>query len=67
MTRKRTFLIGTAVFIVGSFLCGIAPDVQILVASRVLQAVGAAFLAPSSVALLIGAYPPARRAQMISL
>ena len=65
--RKRTFLIGTAVFIVGSFLCGIAPDVQTLVASRVLQAVGAAFLVPSSVALLIGAYPPARRTQMISL
>jgi EmrB/QacA subfamily drug resistance transporter len=65
--RKRTFLIGTAVFIVGSFLCGIAPDVATLVASRVLQAVGAAFLVPSSVALLIGAYPPARRTQMISL
>jgi EmrB/QacA subfamily drug resistance transporter len=65
--RKRTFLIGTAVFIVGSFLCGIAPDVPVLVASRVLQAVGAAFLVPSSVALLIGAYPPARRTQMISL
>jgi EmrB/QacA subfamily drug resistance transporter len=65
--RKRTFLIGTAVFIVGSFLCGIAPDVPALVASRVLQAGGAAFLVPSSVALLIGAYPPARRTQMISL
>src|ERR1700728_1613759 len=65
--RKRTFLIGTAVFIVGSFLCGISPDVPALVASRVLQAVGAAFLVPSSVALLIGAYPPARRTQMISL
>jgi EmrB/QacA subfamily drug resistance transporter len=65
--RKRTFLIGTAVFIAGSFFCGIAPDVPALVASRVLQAGGAAFLVPSSVALLIGAYPPARRTQMVSL
>jgi len=65
--RKRTFLIGTAVFIAGSFLCGIAPDVPVLVASRVLQGVGAAFLVPSSVGLLIGAYPPSRRTQMISL
>jgi len=65
--RKRTFLVGTAVFIVGSFLCGVSPDVGALVASRALQAVGAAFLVPSSVALLIGAYPPARRTQMISL
>jgi EmrB/QacA subfamily drug resistance transporter len=65
--RKRTFLLGTAVFIAGSFLCGIAPDLQVLVASRVLQAVGAAFLVPSSVGLLIGAYPPARRTQVVSL
>jgi EmrB/QacA subfamily drug resistance transporter len=65
--RKRTFLIGTAVFIAGSFLCGIAPDLPVLVASRVLQGAGAAFLVPSSVGLLIGAYPPARRTQVVSL
>jgi EmrB/QacA subfamily drug resistance transporter len=38
-----------------------------LVASRVLQGAGAAFLVPASVALLIGAYPPARRTQMVAL
>jgi EmrB/QacA subfamily drug resistance transporter len=65
--RKRTFMAGTAVFIVGSFLCGIAPDLPVLVASRVLQGAGAAFLVPSSVGLLIGAYPPARRTQIVSL
>ena len=54
-------------FLVGSFLCGIAPNVPILVASRVLQGVGAAFLVPASVALLIGAYPPERRTQMVAL
>jgi EmrB/QacA subfamily drug resistance transporter len=65
--RKRTFLLGTAVFIVGSFLCGIAPDLPVLVVSRVLQGAGAAFLVPSSVGLLIGTYPPARRTQVVSL
>jgi EmrB/QacA subfamily drug resistance transporter len=65
--RKRTFLLGTAVFIVGSFLCGVAPDLPVLVASRVLQGGGAAFLVPSSVGLLIGAYPPTRRTQVVSL
>src|SRR6476646_9630286 len=65
--RRRTFMSGTAVFIVGSFLCGIAPNVPALVASRVLQGAGAAFLVPASVALLLDAYPPARRTQMVAL
>src|SRR5882757_8675929 len=65
--RRRTFMTGTGVFVGGSFLCGIAPNVPMLVASRVLQGAGAAFLVPASVALLIGAYPPERRTQMVAL
>jgi EmrB/QacA subfamily drug resistance transporter len=65
--RRRTFMTGLAVFVAGSFLCGIAPNVPMLVASRVLQGAGAAFLVPASVALLIGAYPPERRTQMVAL
>ncbi|HXA27585.1 MAG TPA: DHA2 family efflux MFS transporter permease subunit [Candidatus Angelobacter sp.] len=65
--RRRTFLAGTGVFLLGSLLCGIAPNVPVLVASRVVQAAGAAFLVPASLALLIGAYPPERRTQMVAL
>src|SRR4051794_4396805 len=65
--RRRAFTLGLSVFLAGSFLCGIAPDVPALVASRVLQGAGAAFLVPASVALLIGAYPPERRTQMVAL
>jgi EmrB/QacA subfamily drug resistance transporter len=65
--RKRTFLTGLWVFLTGSLLCGIAPNVATLIASRVLQGVGAAFLVPASVALLIGAYPAERRTQMVAL
>ena len=64
--RKRVFLGGIVVFLLGSFLCGIAPNVGTLVAARALQGVGAAFLVPASVALLIGAYPPARRMQIVA-
>ena len=64
--RKRVFLGGIAVFLVGSLLCGIAPDVTTLVGARVLQGVGAAFLVPASVALLIGAYPAERRMQIVA-
>ena len=64
--RKRVFLGGIAVFLVGSFLCGVAPGVGALVGARALQGVGAAFLVPASVALLIGAYPPERRMQIVA-
>jgi len=65
--RRRTFTLGLGVFVTGSFLCGIAPNVAALVASRVLQGAGAALLVPASVALLIGSYPPERRTQMVAL
>jgi EmrB/QacA subfamily drug resistance transporter len=64
--RKRVFEGGIAVFLLGSFLCGIAPNVVTLVTARALQGVGAAFLVPASVALLIGAYPPERRMQIVA-
>jgi EmrB/QacA subfamily drug resistance transporter len=65
--RRRTFLTGVAVFLVASATCGVAPSVGVLVASRVVQGAGAAFLVPASLALLIGAYPPERRTQMVAL
>jgi EmrB/QacA subfamily drug resistance transporter len=64
--RKRVFLAGVSVFLIGSFLCGIAPNVATLVGARALQGVGAAFLVPASLALLIGAYPPGRRMQIVA-
>src|SRR4051794_23116669 len=48
--RRRAFLGGLLVFLLGSALCGAAPSVEALVGARVLQAVGAAFLMPTSLA-----------------
>ena len=64
--RKRVFEAGVVVFLFGSILCGLAPDIATLVATRALQGIGAAFLVPASVALLIGAYPPERRMQIVA-
>ena len=65
--HRATFLGGLVVFVVGSLLCGVSPSVPLLVASRVVQGAGAAFLVPSSVALLIAAFPAERRTQVVSL
>jgi NTE family protein len=65
--RRRSFVGGVAVFTLGSVLCGIAPSVEMLVAFRVLQALGAAALVPASLALVIAAFPGERRAHAIGL
>lgn len=58
--HKRTFLTGSVVFTVASVACGLAPTAGLLVAFRVLQAVGGAMLLPSSLALVLRAFPPER-------
>ncbi len=55
--RRRTFLAAVVLFTVASMLCGIAPTAGILVAARILQAVGAAALVPSSLALVLQTFP----------
>jgi EmrB/QacA subfamily drug resistance transporter len=66
--RKRWFLVGLAVFTTGSALCGVAPNLGVLVAARALQAVGGAALSPASLSLLTSAFPdPRERAQAIGL
>ena len=55
--RRRTFLTAVVVFTVASMLCGLAPTAGLLVAARVLQAVGAAALVPASLALVLQTFP----------
>ena len=55
--RRTTFLYGAALFTIASMLCGVAPSVPVLVAARVLQAIGAAALVPSSLALVLQTFP----------
>jgi EmrB/QacA subfamily drug resistance transporter len=65
--RRRGFLGGLGLFLLGSALCGLAPSVATLVAARVVQAAGAAFLMPTSLALLLPEFPPNERAAAIGV
>ncbi len=55
--RKYGFLLGVAVFTVASAACGAAQSVGMLVAFRLVQAAGAALLTPTSLSLVLTAYP----------
>jgi EmrB/QacA subfamily drug resistance transporter len=60
--RRRLFLAGVAGFVAASAVCALAPTPELLVAARVLQAVAAAAIVPTSLALLLPEFPLRRRA-----
>src|SRR5918997_3800303 len=65
--RKRFFLIGLAIFTLGSLLCGIAGSVEQLIAFRALQGLGAGVLAPLALALTALIFPPHQRGLGLAL
>ncbi len=66
--RKRFFLLGLVLFLIGSLFCGFAPTLGWLLFGRAAQGVGAAVLAPGSLSVLAAAFPERReRAQAIGI
>jgi EmrB/QacA subfamily drug resistance transporter len=65
--HKRIFLLGVLGFTAASLLCAAAPSLELLIAFRVLQGIGAAMIAPTSLALVLDAFPPERRAAGVGL
>jgi EmrB/QacA subfamily drug resistance transporter len=63
--RRRVFVIGVVWFAVASLACGIAPNVQTLVAARAVQGVGGALLVPGSLAILQSSFRPQDRMRAI--
>ncbi len=65
--HKRVFLLGIGGFTVASLLCAAAPSLPLLIAFRVLQGIGAALIAPTSLAIVLDSFPPERRAAGVGL
>ena len=65
--RKKLFIVCTAGFTVASMLCGIAQGIEQMVAFRLLQGVFGAALVPISQAVMLDAYPPARRGSAMAI
>src|SRR3954466_6088648 len=59
--RKRFYMSCVVIFTASSFLCGIAPNLGLLVLFRVLQGLGGGGLGPSEQAILADPFPPAKR------
>jgi EmrB/QacA subfamily drug resistance transporter len=66
--RRRTFQVGLVLFGIGSLLCGVASTVDLLIAFRVLQAVGGSMLNPVAMSIITNTFTdPRERAQAIGV
>jgi EmrB/QacA subfamily drug resistance transporter len=54
--RRRVFVVGVVWFALASLLCGLAPNLELLIAGRALQGVGGALLTPGSLALISASF-----------
>jgi len=65
--HKRIFLLGVAAFTTASALCAAAPTLGLLISFRVLQGIGAALIAPASLAIVLDSFPLEKRSTGVGL
>jgi EmrB/QacA subfamily drug resistance transporter len=66
--RRRIFQIGLVVFSLGSLLCGLAPSLGMLIAARVIQAIGGSMLNPVAMSIVRNVFEdPRERARAIGI
>ncbi|WP_420992938.1 MFS transporter [Cupriavidus sp. 30B13] len=64
---KRVYRAGLAIFLLGSLLCALSPNLPMLVAARVLQGIGGAGIMSVNTALVRFIYPPTKLGRGIGL
>ncbi len=66
--RRRTLVVGMFVFASASLLCSLASSVEMLIAFRVLQAIGASMLNPVAMSIITNTFTePRERAQAVGV
>jgi EmrB/QacA subfamily drug resistance transporter len=65
--RRRLFLTGISTFALASIVCGVAPNVAVLIGARAVQGVGAALLVPCALAIIGAAYDARERGTAIGI
>ena len=63
--RKKIFMAGILIFIIGSAACGFAPTVGYLIAFRIIQGAGGALMIPGSLSLLSSSIDEKQRGKAI--
>ncbi|WP_422745622.1 DHA2 family efflux MFS transporter permease subunit [Mycobacterium sp. WMMD1722] len=64
---KNLYLLGLVVFTLASLWCGLAGSIEMLIAARVVQGIGAALLTPQTLSTITRIFPPDRRGVAMSV
>jgi EmrB/QacA subfamily drug resistance transporter len=64
---KRIYLGGLALFVVGSLLCGLSPNLGLLIAARAVQGIGGGMAMPLGTAMLLQAFPPREQGMALGI
>lgn len=65
--RRRVYGLGFVIFTIGSLLCSLAPNVWLLIAARIVKAVGAAMIMATGPAIVAVAFPGKERGRALGL
>jgi len=65
--RKKYFVVGLSIFVIGSFFSGMSQTMAELLIFRIIQAIGAALLLVNSRAIITDAFPPEERRLAMSI
>jgi DHA2 family multidrug resistance protein len=65
--RKRFYMFCVFLFTASSFMCGLAPNLSVLIICRILQGMGGGGLQPSEQAILADTFSPAKRGMAFAI
>lgn len=65
--KVNIFKVGTVIFILGSLFCGISPSIEILLLSRVIQAIGASMTMATNYGIITENFPPEMRGRSLGI
>ena len=65
--RKRFFLMGLTLFVIGSVLCGTSVNMEQLIVYRAVQGIGAGALTPIVFTIIFDLFPQEKRGKMMGL
>ncbi|MDA3147769.1 MFS transporter [Leucobacter sp. UCMA 4100] len=64
---RRVYLVGLATFTIASLMCGLAPNIETLIAARALQGIGASCMTPQTMSVITRIFPPNQRGSAMAI
>lgn len=65
--KVKIFKIGTFIFVIGSLLCGISSSIELLLVSRIIQAIGASMTMATNYGIITENFPPNMRGKSLGI